>query len=457
MCERTMSIRFSLYRATPFAILIILTLAVAADAQTQPEQLTLDSLINLVAEHSREIKLAEQEVEYAKAEKKEALSLALPKLSAAAGYTRSLSDIYMYLDMGALGEDGVSKIKTNYDNDFSAGVVLQQTLFSFTVANALKAAKQYKKVTDYLYDASYQEIMTVTKQVFYQSLLLKTVWEVAGASEKNAHENFEDMQSRFDNGLVSEFELLQAEVRYRDAVPQTLEARRNYELGLVDIKNLAGIDMETDINLIGTLDAYPTIPPTASLDAILQQRPDYNALLWQQELYSTGVSAEKANYFPSLSAVAAYGYSAMSNEWAFENENNSWTVGLNLSIPIFTGGATKARVQKARVSLNKARLQLDRGRDNIAKEVKSVRLRLEEAHERITSARATMAAADKAFSIAEATAKTGLTTQLQLKDSRIALDQATNGYYAAVCEYLIAYYDWEKSIGQVKVAEVVSN
>ena len=449
MRSTTMIRRTGLLGPTILATLLVLFLATIGNAEAQPERLGLDSLLNLVAEHSREIKLAGQEVEYAEAEKKEALSLALPHISATGSYTRSLSDVYMYLDMSALGGDGISKIKTNYDNDYGASVVLQQTLFSFTVTNALKAAKQYKKVTDYIYDASYQEIITVTKQAFYQSLLLKTVWDVAGASEGNALENYEDMQSRFDNGLISEFELLQAEVRYRDAVPQTLQAKRNYELALVDIKNLAGIDVDTPLDLMGNLESYPEVPSLLELDAILQQRPDYNALLWQEELYSTGVRAEKAAYYPSLSAVAAYGYSAMSNDWALDNENNSWTVGLNLSIPIFTGGATRARVQKAQVSLNKARLELDRGRDNIAKEIKSVRLRLDESHERITSARATLGAAEKAFSIADATAKTGLTTQLQLKDSRIALDQATTGYYSAVCEYLVAYFEWQKAIGEV--------
>ena len=449
------NIKTILFGAALLTTLMVLTLTAAVNAQAQPEHLTLDSLLNLVAEHSREIKLAEQEVKYAEAEKKEALSLALPHISATANYTRSLSDVYMYLDMGALGGDGVEKIKTNYDNDYGASVVLKQTLFSFTVANALTAAKQYKKVTDYIYDASYQEIMTVTKQAFYRSLLLKTVWEVAGSSEGNARENYDDMQKRYDNGLVSEFALLQAEVRYRDAVPQTLKAKRNYELALVDIRNLAGIDMEAPIDLLGNLETYPEIPSILELDAILEQRPDYNALIWQEELYTTGVSAEKAAFYPSLSAVAAYGYSAMSNDWALDNDNNSWTVGLNLSVPIFTGGATRARVQKARVSLNKARLELDRGRDNIAREIKSIRLRMEEAHSRIASARATLIAAEKAFSIADATARTGLTTQLQLKDSRIALDQATTGHYAAVCEYLVAYFDWQKAIGEVNQSGIM--
>jgi len=45
--------------------------------------------------------------------------------------------------------------------------------------------------------------------------------------------------------------------------------------------------------------------------------------------------------------------------------------------------------------------------------------------------------------------KSGLTTQLELKDSRIMLDQATMGFYSAIFEYLVAYFDWEKAIGSV--------
>jgi len=159
--------------------------------------------------------------------------------------------------------------------------------------------------------------------------------------------------------------------------------------------------------------------------------------------------AEKSGYYPTLTGSLAYAYSASSDGWNFDEDNNAWILGFNLSVPIFSGGATRARVQRARIDLNKSRIGIAQARDDIRKEIRSTRLRLDEAHSRITSAAAALKTARKAFEIADATAGSGLTTQLELKDSRVMLDQATVRYAGAIFDYLVAYFDWQLVIGQV--------
>lgn len=417
------------------------------------ESYTIDQFLDRVETHSKELKLAEQELQMARATKREAVSGALPRLAAEASYTRNLTDTYMYADLGGLtGDDaaGEAKLRINKDNEYGLNVVLSQTLFNGAVYNAIRAANQYQKLTDFIYDASYQQVMTYARTAFYQSLLLEKVWEVTESSEQNAYENYLDVKKAYDHGLVSEFQLLQAEVRYKDVVPQTTEAERNYQISLLSLKNLAGIPTDEDLILDGSLDDYPQMPQLMNLESILDRRPDYNALVWEEKLRRTGVKAEKANYLPTLTGSLIYAFSAQSDEWDFANDNNTVMVGLNLSIPIFTGGATRARVQQAQIELDKTRITIDRTRDDIEKEISSIRLVLEEANRRILSAQATLNAAEKAFSIASATAQSGLTTQLELKDSRVMLDQATVGYYSAIFEYLAAYFDWQRSTGSME-------
>ena len=437
---------------TATATVIALNISLSGIASAQTQQVDLDQFVELVKQHSKELQLAVKDREEADAQKNEARSLAYPHLAASAGYTRNLSDIYMYVDLSALSEDGGSggaqKLAINRNNEFSAGVSLTQTLFSGSVFNAIKAAKQYRTLTDYTYDATFQYVMTVARQAYSQALLLEKVVEVAAASEKNAEDNYHDTNNRYESGLASEFELLQAESRYREAVPATAEAKRNLELAMIGLKNLAGLPADEPLTLLGTLNSYPEMPNPIGLDAVLGNRPDYNARLWEEKLRRTNVSAQRAAYFPSLAAVAAYGYSAQSDAFRLEEENNSWTVGLKLSVPIFNGGETRAKVHQASVQLDRSRIELAQMRDDIEKELRSVRLRLEEAHERIKSAETSKQTAEKAFSIAEQTTRVGLTTQLELKDTRVMLDQATVNYYAAIFDYVLAYHDWKRVVGE---------
>ncbi len=261
---------------------------------------------------------------------------------------------------------------------------------------------------------------------------------------------YDDVKKAYDLGLKSEFELLQADVRHKDHIPKTTNAEKNYNVALINLKNLAGLPADNEIVLDGSLADYPELPQSMTMQTVLDNRPDFNALLWEERLRSTNVKAEKASYLPTLSGNLIYAYSAQSDRWSFDEENNSFTFGLSLSIPIFTGGANSARVQKAKIERDKTRIEIDRNKQNIERELESVRLRLKEAHDRISSADATRTAAKKAFSIAQSTSEVGLTTQLELKDSRVVLDQAIMGYYSAVYEFLDAYFDWEKAVGAVK-------
>lgn len=431
-------------------ILLSISLILLSALSLGAKEYTLTEYLDLVERNSKELKLARQDLEIADATKAEAVSGALPHVSAQAGYTRNLSDMYMYMDMGALTDDesaGTSKFPITRNNEFSAYVTASQTLFSGAVYNAVRAARQYRKLSDFVYDASYQEIITSAKKAFHQALLLRVVLEVTQASQQNAYENYQDVSKAFDNGLASQFGLLQAEVRYKEMIPQTTEAERNYSIALINLKNLAGIPLEEEIGLAGNLDAYPDLPTMKPLDAVLESRPDFNALLWEEKLRATNVSAEKSAFLPTLTGSLSYVFSSQSDRWRFDEKNDNYTLGLTLSVPIFTGGATKAKVQKARIELDRTRISIDRARDMIELEQENIRLRLEEAYNRIASAKAALTAAQKAFDIAEATSKVGLSTQLELKDSRTMLDLATTGYYSAVYEYLDAYFDYEKSMG----------
>ena len=426
----------------------------------------INDFIELVKKNNKDILIAAKDLEIAEAQDAMARSGAYPYISASAGYSRNLKEAYMFFDAsdlfgsvpaseddGSAGDEmtqassAPSKFKINYKNEFSAGAVINQQIFNWSVFNAIKAAEEYEKLTDHVFDATQKAIINGSKKAFYQTLLLKEIWSVNKESEKNAEENYLDLKKKFKVGLISEFDLLQAEVRWKNYIPELTKSERNYKLAINSLKTLAGLKYNEEFEIEGELKIIEEKPNKVEMADVLSNRSDYSAMVWERKLRESNVKYEWAGHMPSLSASLAYQYSALSDEFKFERENNYLIAGLSLQIPIFSGGLTSAKVQQAQIEVDQTNLKISKFENEIFTEINNLELKLTEAEKRISSAESTYKTAKKAFEIAEITFENGLATQLQLKDARLGYDQAKLNYYAAVYEHLEAYFDWELAVG----------
>ena len=102
------------------------------------------------------------------------------------------------------------------------------------------------------------------------------------------------------------------------------------------------------------------------------------------------------------------------------------------------------------MELDKTNIRIKQTEELIYNQIQNIYLRLKEANQRILSAKANLTTVETAYTIAQKSADNGLATQLELKDARVLFDQTKLGYYAAIFDYLSAYYDWEQATGNVK-------
>jgi outer membrane protein TolC len=295
-------------------------------------------------------------------------------------------------------------------------------------------------------------VITQVKKAFYWTLLTKQGVEVAEDSEASARENYENTKIRFDAGAASEFDMLQAEVRWQNMIPVTIEARKSYDLALNNLKTLIAIPLEEVIELNGTLELYPPIPEKLGFQEVAEKRPDYLALNFEKRLQEKNVQSQYSNFLPSLDASFVYSYAAFSDAFRLERSNDNFILGLDLNIPIFTGGRNIALINKAKAEVEKMDTRISQADDNIKTQLDNIHLRMREANERILAAKKSVDIAKRTFELAESQAQSGLITQVELKENRLSLDQATVNYYTAIFDYLNAFFDWEYATGDVKTS-----
>ncbi len=413
----------------------------------------LARILELAEQHNRELELARQDLKFASAQKLEAYSTALPKINIQAGYNRNfLQDFFFFTTRDtATGRERTTRFSFTFRNEFQLRATLNQTLYSFgKVGNAIKGAGDFSRMTRFQFETKHQEVMANTMKAFYRALLLQRVWEVARASEESALDNYNQVKTRYQAGAASEFELLQAEVRYENARPQTMQAYRDYQLALNRLRVQVGLPLSEPVHLIGSLEQAPPMPDSLSADSVLATRPDYLALQWERQLWKRNVGVQKSNLLPTLLATLTYSSSARSNRFRLDNRTSNVVLGISLQVPIFNGAGTIAQIQKAKVDLRRAETRLRMTEDNIRLSLQNALLKLREARRRVQAARKSVATARRAFEIARSRAANGLATQLELKDSRLLLDQAKLNFYSAMFDYLDAYIDWQLATGRVR-------
>ncbi len=415
-------------------------------------EITIDDYIRLVEKNSKQLLQAAKDIEIADATEKTVRSQAYPMIGAEIGYTRNLSDIEQSWPVAADTASGMliyQDIDVNTDNEFSFGLSLSQQIFNMKVFNAIKASREFKLMSGYIYDIQNQTVITLAKKVYYQNFLLEKLLEVKKEVENNSHENYLNVRKKFENGLVSQFELLRTEVDWKMKIPETTQARKNLDLAKINLKNLAGIPLEDEVILKSDINDYPEMPQPVPLPDILKERPDYKSLVREMSLREINVKAAMSDHYPTVAGNILYGVSSGSDDFSLDGDKTTVTqVGIKVSLPIYSGGALSAQDKKAKSEFDQTEIKLKQLKENILSEINSIYLTLKETGERIESAAATMETAMQAYEIAQTSYNSGMATQLDLKDAALSLELAKISHISAVYEYLAATFDWDMAIGK---------
>ena len=413
------------------------------------QELDLSQILKLAEENSKDLKLAKSELELADAQIDEAWAGALPEVDANVSYNRNFKDPKFYISAtdSATGKSSTTELDFSFKNNFTATAEVRQTLLSGKVGAALLIAYLYEDYAKKSFEYQKQNILMNTKISFYEALLSKRVYELSVESESSAKENFNEVNVRLEIGAASEYETLQAEVRWRNKIPLTISAKKNYDLSINNLKSIIDIPISQKLIISGSFDVLPVAPKEMEIDEVLNSRSDYQAMMLEGEMRDKNIFLEFSEHFPTLSGTFTFSYQAQSDDFKIENDYDNYVLGLSLEIPMYSGGSTSARVQKARIEHNQSLTKTAQIKDKIEMDLHNAKLSLNESFERISASEKNVSVAQRAYDIAKTRVENGMATQLELKDSSIFLDQAKISDLQARFDYLKAYYELQLTTG----------
>jgi outer membrane protein TolC len=416
--------------------------------------ITLDDAIRLAVASNHDLAAAKLEVERSDARVNEAWGTALPHIDFAGRYTRALKKPVFFLpDFDDPGSGVVTPIEIGSDHAFDLGLNASQILFNATVFIGVGAAKTYSRGAREIYRAKEAETVTNARKSFYAVLVAREVKDLVQQTLSNAEDNFKTARVLFDQGLVSEFDKLRSEVAVENIRPELYDAQNAERLALNNLRAVIGVPYDYALDVRGTLE-YQQVDTALVANAqatMLAVNPTLASVRYAAEVNDAIVSAEQSNYLPTLSAFGTYSAVAQSNSLDLSRLGfiPSSTVGLTLSLNVFNGLQTAARVEQASLEYRKSQEALAGTELRLQSGTEAIVLRLRSAEQRVLSGGRTVEQAEKGYRIANARYTSGSGTLLESQDALLALARAKVNRIQAVYDYLAAAADLDGILGRI--------
>lgn len=161
-------------------------------------------------------------------------------------------------------------------------------------------------------------------------------------------------------------------------------------------------------------------------------------------------TVERSSYMPSLAAFGNLQYQTQKNDLRISTRDfvNSSLVGLSLSMNIFNGLRTNARVEQAELDTRKTEELISQTEMNLKTAVQSVTLTLKRSHEQIDAQQKTVGQAEQGYRITSTRFASGSGTQLEVNDAQLALTTAKTNRIQAIYDYLVAAAELDQLLGR---------
>ena len=468
-------------------VLITIFAPFGAHAQSKeaPIELTLDKVIEIALSENPSVKVADLEIQKKKYAKKSAQSSLYPQIDAVGQYSRTLKKQVMYMGDGAdnmftpiingieetlisipgyvpgslplniqnnsLPQEGDGGIAIGRDNNWTGGVNLSWPIVVPTLWKSLQLSSLDVELAVESARASKINMVNSIRKAYYGVLFAKDALNVLQQSYDNAILTYNDINNKYQQGIVAEFDLVRADVNAKNIKPDLIQMQNAYNMATLSLKALMGIDIDQEISIIGSLldyeqDLYADV---LKADTSLVNNSDLRQFDLHNDQLQKSLELYKSQYLPLISISGNYMYMSMSDDFKFGDYkwNPASAISLNISIPIFDGFKKHNDIKQTKASLEQMKWQREDIVRNLNLAINNNVNNMTNYIEQVFSTKDVIKQARKGYEISQKLYDTGMGTLLDLNNAQLGLTQASLAFNQAIYNFLTSKADLDKTLG----------
>lgn len=331
---------------------------------------------------------------------------------------------------------------THPEYDSSTGVVsLRQPLFNLDGLARYRQGVAQTNYSDAQFSAKSQDLILRLVGAYADAKFAEDVLALVTAQRDTLAEQKKVNERIFERGEGTRTDMLETQARFDVAEAQLVEARNNVTTARNSLASLVGVSVD---ELDGLSDEFRVLPMTPDTfdgwKAIaLENNAEIIAQRYGMETAQHEISKQRAGHAPRLDFVASLNKSDSDTLTTRNQESTVRTVGLQLNIPLYSGGSVNASTSQAVSNLERARSELDAKTNQVLVELRkqfdqvtSSAVKIDAMVKSVKSARELVAATKQSV-------KGGVRINLDVLNAQQQVYSAQRDLAQARYNYLISY------------------
>jgi len=446
----------------------IMLLLMSSLLQAQDDTLTLklNDVQQYALQHNKQLLNAKDDIAITEAQYKETRAQGLPQINGSMDYMTNFNyeaeiefggsevappDINTeVLDAGDWEVlDAISQMMSpgpstiTLKDQMNAQVQVSQLVFSGQFWVGLEVAKIARGISGKQLEKTEQDVLEQVTNTYYLILVSEESLDIIERNLSNVKETLKHTQNYYKSGVAEKTDVDQIRMNVSQ-LRNTLEVtRRSVQLSYNMLKIQLGLEQSKVIRLKDDLTSVLAKAESELLDKDfqLEQNLSFQLVDYQEKMKAELVDLEKWSYMPTVSGFYTYTEKIMTTEFDLSPRN---ALGVTVSVPIYAGGQKKAKLQQAKIELDKAQRNKSLLEDQLYLQDNQLKFELRSAFDNYETQKENVEVAQSVYNSYYNKYKQGLVSSLDLTQANSNYLQAENNYISSVLKLLQAKLALEK-------------
>lgn len=434
----------------------LLAFGAFANAQTSTT-MSLSDCIQFAIENHPDVKTAQLQIKDADWRVKENLATGLPQISAGVSYQYFIQR--PGIPASALGFPGAGEEKVAFSavHSLSPSISLNQLVFNNSYLLSIRAARYYRQYVENQLALARQTVRNKVTDAYLPALLITDNLSILDKNISNLEKLFSDTKAINQAGFAEQLDVDRLELSLSTLRSERGNLARQREIVVNALKFTMGMPVGTEIsiadNTTALLSAAGEVDLTSPAD--FMTRPEYMVLLKGRELNEVEIDLYRKPWMPTVAAFVQW-QGGLQGGFGNKNSDNfdqwfyipSSVAGVSVTIPIYDGGGTKAKRERAFISAQTVDIQKGMLENAISLELDSARKQYLNAKERVSNQEKNVALAQRIYDTTQTKYKSGVGSSFEITQAESGLYSAQQGLLQAQFDLLTAKVAIKKAMGQ---------